>query len=52
MTRREDSQFQSGLIELLVHAFLRKLNQKVTVHPEIEGSAKHPDFAVLDSDDQ
>jgi hypothetical protein len=52
MSRGGDRQFQSGLVELLVHAFLRALNLKVTVHPTLDGTARHPDFAVLDSDDQ
>jgi hypothetical protein len=52
MSRGGDRQFQCGLIELLVHAFLRALNQKVAVHPRVEDSTKHPDFAVLDSDDR
>jgi hypothetical protein len=52
MSRGGDQQFQAGLIELLVHAFLHGSNQKVLVHPTIEGSTKHPDFAVIDCDDR
>jgi hypothetical protein len=52
MSRGGDKQFQSGLVELLVHAFLRALNLKVVTHPSLEGTTKHPDFAVLNSDDQ
>jgi hypothetical protein len=52
MSRGGDRQFQCGLVELLVHAFLRALNLKVKVHPTLEGTTKHPDFAVLDDDDR
>jgi hypothetical protein len=51
MSRGDDRQFQSGLVELLVHAFLRRLNQRVLLHPIIEGSSNRPDFALLDRDD-
>jgi hypothetical protein len=52
MSRGDDRQFQSGFIELLVHAFLRRLNQRVSLHPIVKGSSKHPDFAVLGDDDR
>jgi hypothetical protein len=52
MSHGSDRQFQCGLIELLVHAFLRALSLKVTVHPFLEGTSKRPDFAILDSADR
>jgi hypothetical protein len=36
------------LCELSVHAWLVRLGFKVTVHPEIPGTTKRPDFAALD----
>ncbi|WP_457488909.1 hypothetical protein [Tardiphaga sp. P5_C10] len=52
MSKGGDRAFQSGLIELVVHSFLVSLDHKVVLHPEIEGSSKRPDFALLDSNDR
>ncbi len=41
-------EFGACLCELSVHAFLTRSGFKVTVHPEIPGTRKRPDFAALD----
>lgn len=48
MSRGSDQQFQSSLVELTLHAFLRNQGKTVAVHPTISGSSKRPDFAVPD----
>jgi hypothetical protein len=50
MSGGADKAFQSGLIEIVVYAFVRKLNYRVQVHPQIEGSSKRPDFAIIDGE--
>jgi hypothetical protein len=52
MSRGGDRHFQCGIAELLVYAFLCWFDRKVIVHPTIEGSTKHPDFAIVDRDDR
>lgn len=41
-------EFSACLCELSVHAFLIRSGFKVAVHPEVPGTKKRPDFAVLD----
>lgn len=43
-----DGAFRSGLIELVVHATLKKLGCDVVVHPNVEGTPKRPDFGVVE----
>jgi hypothetical protein len=45
-------EFGACLCELTVHAFLIRSGFKVVVHPEIAGTIKHPDFAVVDETDK
>ena len=45
-----NSAFRSTFCELLIHALLVRLGYKVSVHPDVPGSKKHPDFGIRDKD--
>ena len=42
--------FKGVLCELLVHALLIRLGYKVLIHPDMPGSKRHPDFALVDEE--
>lgn len=41
-----DRAFQAGLIELVVHALLKKSEHEIVVHPIVQGTNKRPDFGI------
>jgi aspartyl-tRNA(Asn)/glutamyl-tRNA(Gln) amidotransferase subunit B len=40
--------FKGVLCELLVHALLVRLGYTISIHPDVPGSKRHPDFALVD----
>lgn len=46
--RAGDREFQSGSIEIFVHAAFRRLGCDIEVHPVVENTNKRPDFGILD----
>lgn len=47
-----DRAFHCGFIEIVVHAFLQRLNYKVVAHPVVYGTTKRPDFGILDENER
>lgn len=43
---KDDAQFKGVYLELYLHEALRKAGYSVTLHPEVPGSNKRPDFLV------
>jgi hypothetical protein len=52
MSRGGDRAFQAGLVELVVHALLKKLNDKIVIHPTVPGTNKRPDFSLETAEGQ
>jgi len=51
MKRRfQKDDFQAAFFELFLHELFLKLGYKITIHPDIDGQEKHPDF-LLEKDD-
>jgi hypothetical protein len=46
LTKGDDEQFESAVWELLLHNAYRRSGYQVTVHPDIDGSGRHPDCVV------
>jgi len=44
--------FRAAVCELMIHALLLKLGHKTAIHPDVPGSKKHPDFALIDEKDK
>ncbi|MEC3916358.1 hypothetical protein [Nocardia sp. CDC160] len=41
---RENDQFRSAFLELYLHECLLRAGYQVTVHPDVPGTTRHPDF--------
>jgi aspartyl-tRNA(Asn)/glutamyl-tRNA(Gln) amidotransferase subunit B len=52
MRHGSNGAFRAAVCELLMHALLLKLGHKIIIHPEVSGSKKHPDFALIDENDE
>jgi hypothetical protein len=52
MSKGDNKAFQAGLLELIVHAVLKRLNFSPAVHPTLEGTSKRPDFGICDENGQ
>ncbi|WP_229075029.1 hypothetical protein [Actinoplanes sp. DH11] len=50
MQTLDDHAFESAFWELYLHEAYRRAGYRVTVHPNVPGSSKHPDF-LLDKDE-
>ena len=50
ITRMQSGEFDTALPELIVHATLKRLGYAVTLHPEIQGTSKRPDFLACAND--
>jgi len=48
----DNSQFEAGTVELIVHALLKRKGYQVECHPELPHTRKKPDFAVKDWEGQ
>ncbi|MCF7809889.1 hypothetical protein K9N50_02750 [bacterium] len=49
----DDESLQSAFFELALHELLINLGYEVTVHPDLQGTDKHPDFhAINDGNDE
>lgn len=46
----KDNQFNSAYLELYLHEALLRAGYSITIHPQIPGSSKHPDFLVTRGD--
>lgn len=46
---RPDSQYRSACFELCMHELLLRLGCSVEVHPQVPGTPRHPEFAVVAS---
>lgn len=42
----DNRQFEAGMIELVIHALLKRQGYDVTCHPNLQHTSKKPDFAV------
>lgn len=47
---RDDEQFRSAFLELYLHECLTRAGFKVTVHPEVQGTSRRPDFLAVRED--
>ncbi|GGS10472.1 hypothetical protein GCM10010169_63950 [Micromonospora fulviviridis] len=46
MQAGDDHEFESAFWELYLHEAYRRAGYSITVHPEVPGSSKHPDFLI------
>lgn len=50
MQSRDNHAFESAFWELYLHEAYRRAGYSITVHPDVPGSSKHPDFLVENGD--
>jgi hypothetical protein len=50
MRSPDDEKYESGLIELVMHASFIRLGYKVEVHPALAGNQNRPDFLLKNAD--
>ncbi len=49
---KDDYQFRSAFLELYVHECLLEAGYDVTVHPQLEGTSRRPDFLAVRGDER